>query len=229
MALTRTQSVHYYTSSSGGYSYTFEVVIDSSDEISVRNIQTPLGGICDSSTTLPETVLADINAAMELVELLQDETEVDSGTITFDGSTEEAVVIPAGTLNNTNYRVYFTTSDGTVVTAESKTTTGFTATVASAYGSVANPETVTYSVLVKTAQTSDLSGEVTITNADAGEYQVTFTTPLDTANYRVLLEPQGFFQAYVPEATKLKTGFVIELGYVPAAGEDATVGYDVFV
>ena len=229
MALTRQQSVHTYSSSSGGQTYTFDVVVDAQGVVSVRNIRTPLGGICDPYTALPQVVMDDIKSATELVSLLQLETEVDSGNVVFTGQTTQAVVIPAGVLNNTNYRVVFTTPDGTILTAEGKTTTGFTATAAAVYGDPADPKTVGYSVLVKTAQTSDLSGVVTITNADGGSFSVVFTTPLTTADYRVLLEPRGFFDAHVPEATKLTTGFTIELGHVPAVGADVDVGYDVFV
>jgi hypothetical protein len=52
---------------------------------------------------------------------------------------------------------------------------------------------------------------------------------MSTVNYRVLLEPRGFFDARVPTATKLKTGFIVELGHVPPAGESVDIGYDVFV
>ena len=229
MALTRIQSVHTYSSASGGVTYYFDVVVDGQGIVSVRNIRTPTGSICDGYTALPQTVMDDMKAATELVSLLQQETEVDAGNVVFTGQTSNAVTIPAGTLNNTNYRVVFTTPDGTVLEATAKTTTGFTVTAATTYGTPADPKTVAYSVLVKTGQTSDLSGVVTITNADGGELAVVFTTPLSTAEYRVLLEPRGFFDAHVPSATKLKTGFTIELGHVPAVGSDVDVGYDVFV
>ena len=229
MALTRQQSVHTYSSSSGGQTYYFDVVVDAQGVVSVRNFRTPTGGICDPFTAMPQAVMDDVKEATELVALLQQETEVDSGNVVFTGQTTQAVVIPGGVLNNTNYRVVFTTPDATVLEAAAKTTTGFTATAATTYGTLADPKTVGYSVLVKTGQTSDLSGVVTITNADGGSLAVVFTTPLSTAAYRVLLEPRGFFAAHVPPALKLKTGFTIELGHVPAVGADADVGYDVFV
>ncbi len=230
MALTRQQSVHTYTSASGGQTYTFDVVVDAQGLVSVRNIRTPTGPLCGSATTIPQTVMDDMQEATELVVLLQLETEVDSGNVVFSGQTTQAVVIPGGTLNNTNYRVVFTTPDGTVLTAEAKTTTGFTATAATLYGAPApNDKTVGYSVLVKTAQTSDLSGVLTLADTDAGSKAIVFATPLTTANYRVLLEPRGFFDAHVPTVTKLKTGFTIELGHVPPAATSVDVGYDVFV
>lgn len=229
MPLTRRQSVHSYSSSSGGQTYTFDVVVDAQGVVSVRNIRTPLGGICDPFTSLPQAVMNDVKSAIELVGLLQQMTEVDSGNVVFSGQTSQAVVIPGGVLNNTNYYVVFTTPDGTILTAEGKTTTGFTATAATTYGTVAAPRTVGYSVLVKTGQTSDLSGVVTVTNADAGQVAVVFTTPLSTADYRVLLEPRGFFTAYVPDSLKLRTGFTIRVGHVPAVGDDVDVGYNLFV
>lgn len=229
MALTRQQSVHTYSSASGSQEYLFDVVVDAQGIVSVRNIRTPTGPLCGSLTTIPQAVMDDMKVATELATLLQLETEVDSGNVVFTGQTTQAVVIPGGTLNNTNYRVVFTTPDGTLLTAEAKTITGFTATAATLYGSVGSPKTVGYSVLVKTAQTSDLSGVLTIADTDAGSKAVVFTTPLATANYRVLLEPRGFFDAHVPTLTKLKTGFTIELGHVPPAATSVDVGYDVFV
>jgi hypothetical protein len=228
MALTRLQSVHTYSSASGGVSYYFDVVVDAQGVVSVRNIRTPTSSLCDGLTALPQTVTNDMKAATELVSLLQQETEVEAGNVVFTGQTTQAVVIPPGVLNNTNYRVVFTTLDGTLLEATAKTTTGFTVTAATTYGTPAVPKTVGYSVLVKTGGTSDLSGTVTVTNADGGSKAVVFTTPLSTAEYRVLLEPRGFFDAHVPTATKLKTGFTIELGHVPAVGADVDVGYDVF-
>lgn len=229
MALTRIQSVHTYSSASGGVAYYFDVVVDAQGIVSVRNIRTPVGSFCDGMTALPQTVMDDMQAATELVTLLQLETEVDAGSVVFTGQTTQAVVIPGGTLNNTNYRVVFTTPDGTVLEATAKTITGFTATAATVYGTPAAPKTVGYSVLVKTAQTSDLSGVLTIADTDAGSKAVVFTTALSTAAYRVVLEPRGFFDVHVPTATKLKSGFTIELGHVPEPGGSVDVGYDVFV
>ena len=228
MALTRQQSVHTYKSSSGGQSYYFDVVVDAQGLVSVRNIRVPTGSL-DAYTPLPQVVTDDIKIATELVILLQLETEVDSGNVVFAGDVTKAVVIPGGTLNNTNYRVVYTTPDGTVLQTTGKTITGFTAEAASAYGTVLVPITVGYSVLVKTAQTSDLSGVITIADTDAGSKAIVFATPMSTVNYRVLLEPRGFFDAHVPTVTKLKTGFIVELGHVPPAGESVDIGYDVFV
>jgi hypothetical protein len=229
VALTREQSVHTYSSASGGNTYYFDVVVDAAGLVSVRNIRTPLGPLCGATTTLPQTVMDDMAIAIEIVALLQLESEVDSGTVVFSGETSRPVVIPGGTLNNTNYRVVYTTPDATVLQTISKTITGFTAEAATAYGTALVPITVSYSVLVKTAQTSDLSGVITIADTDAGSKAIVFAVPLTTDQYRVLLEPRGFFDAHVPTVTKLKTGFTVELGHVPPPATSVDVGYDVFV
>jgi len=207
--------------------YYFDVVVDAQGLVSVKNIRGPLGLIADAYTTLPQTVTDDIKVATELVSLIQLETEADSGTVSFTGQTSRPVTIAGGVLNNTNYRVAFTSPDGTVLWAENLTPTGFDATAASAYGTPLVPKVVAYSVLVKTAQTSDLSGVLSIADTDAGVKTVTFTTPLTTTNYRVLLEPLGCFDAHV--SVKTKTGFTITLGHVPPVGTSVSVGYDVFV
>ena len=229
MALTRQQSVHTYSSASGSQEYLFDVKVDAQGLVSIRNIRSPLGLIQDTLTSLPQTVIDDMDQAAELVTLLQLETEVDSGVVVFSGETTRPVVVAGGILNNTNYRVYYTTPDGTILTTTSKTITGFTVEAAAAYGSIAVPITVAYSVLVKTGQTSDLSGLLTIADTDLGSKAVVFSTPLSTTAYRVILETRGFFDAHVPTATKLKTGFTVELGHVPPTGQSVVVGYDVFV
>jgi hypothetical protein len=226
VSLTRQQSVHTYRSSSGGQSYFFDVVVDAQGLVSVKNIRGPRG-LLDAGTAVPQTVTDDIKTATELVVLLQTESEVSSGTLTFTGETSQPGVIAGGVLNNTNYRVVYTTSDGVVLTTEDQTTTGFNAVVATAYGTPTAPKVVTYSVLVKTAQTSDLSGTMNIADTDGGSKTLTFTTPMSTASYRVLLTPLGFFNARV--SAQSKTGFTIELGHVPPAGQSVDVGYDVFV
>lgn len=229
MALTRRQSVHTYSSASGGQEYLFDVVVDAQGVTKIRNIRSPYGLIQDAMTSLPQAVVDDMNQSVEIVGLLTQETEIDAGNVVFTGQTSQTVAIPAGVLNNTNYRVVFTTSDGTVLEATAKTTTGFTVTASTTYGTVASPKTVGYSVLVKTGQTSDLSGVLTIADTDGGEKAVVFATPLATSAYRVVLEPRGFFDAHVPTITKLKTGFTVQLGHVPPAGQSVDVGYDVFV
>ena len=227
MALSRTQAVFTYSSASGGQSYYFDVVVDAQGLLSVRNLRSPLGLIQDTLTSLPDSVVSDISDAKGIVTQQLSETTADSGQIVFAGDTVKDVAIAGGILNNTNYRVVYTTPDGTVLRTENKTITGFQAVAATAYGTVPVPITVSYVVLVKTQQASVTSGVLTFVPADAGIKRVTFSTVFATADYRIVLTPSGFFTARIID--QLKTGFGVQLGYTLQAGESVTVGYDVFV
>jgi hypothetical protein len=183
--------------------------------------------ITDPYTTLPSQVIDDMEEAKGLVGQTLVETEVTSGTLTFTGQTYRDAVISSGLLNNTNYRVVYSTSDGIALYTENKATTGFRGTVGVAYGSVATPKTVTYSVLVSTHQGSAVGGTLSFAAADSGQKSVTFSTAMLSADYRVVLSPDGFFPAFV--VSQSKTGFTVELGYTVQAAETVTVGFDVFM
>ena len=226
MSLTRIQSEFTYSSSLGGLSYLFEVVVDAQGLTSVRNIRAPTGPV-SPTTPLPQSVVDDMCAAQELVALLVMETEVASGTLVFTGQTELPVVIGAGVLNNTDYRVLYTPPDSTLLITENKTTTGFDAVVGAAYGSVADPKSVDYSVLVSTAASSSTSGALTFVTADAGTKDVLFASAFPSANYRVHLSPDDFFVPRVTNKTTL--GFTVELGHTLTGAQTAVVGFDVFV
>ena len=225
MALSRQQSVFTYASSSGGQSYYFDIVVDGQGLVSARNIRSPQGAV-DASTSIPSSVLDDIETAKDLVQQLVSETEVDSGSLVFTGQTSQAATIAAGVLNNTNYRVVYTTPDATVLTTESKTTTGFSAVAPTAYGSVADPKTVGYVVLVATQQASATGGTLTITDADGSTKAVTFAAAFDSDAYRVILSEGDFFKAKVTNQTT--TGFTVQLPFTVPTGGSVTVGYDVF-
>ncbi|OHD26989.1 MAG: hypothetical protein A2Y38_08220 [Spirochaetes bacterium GWB1_59_5] len=225
MALTRQQVVFTYTSSAGGDTYRFDIVVDAQSQVSVRNIQGPQGPLNGSS--LPQSVMDDIQEATKVVVVLLSESEAFGGNTTFTGQTRRTVTIPAGVLNNTNYRVAYTTSDGALLTTENPTTTSFDVVAASAYGTPLAPKVVGYSVLTATTQGSSYSGVLTFTDADAGQKSVTFSRALATTAYRVVLSVGGFFVAYT--VSKLKTGFTVQLGYTLGVGETVEVGYDVFV
>lgn len=227
MALARIQSVFTFSSSSGGQTYLFDVVVDAQGLVGVRNIRSPLGLIQDPNTQVPQIVVDDMNDAVEAVEVITGETEVDSGVVVFTGQTSNPVVIPGGVLNNTNYRVVYTPPDATLFRTTDKTITGFTAETATTYGTVPDPKTVAYSVLAATAGASTLSGEVTIVFADAGQVDVVFTSALATAAYRVVLSEGDFFDARV--LSQSKTGFTIQIAHTLGAADTAVVGYDVFV
>ena len=227
MALSRQQSVFTYSSASGGETYLFDILVDGQGGMSARNIRSPRGLIADAYTTVPDSVLDDIAEAKDLVSQMLDETEVDNGTVVFTGETSQAVVIAGGVLNNTNYRVAYTTPDGTVLTTTNKTTTGFSVVAPVAYGSVLDPKTVAYVVLVSTQQASVTGGTLTFVVGDAGQKTVTFAAAFASADYRVILSENGFFKARVINQTR--NGFTVQLGYTLGAVETVTVGYDVFV
>jgi len=226
MALTRTLGVHTYKSESGGVAYYFDIVVDEQGLVSVRNIIAPTGLIRDSTTSLPQSVLDDMGTAKDLTEDLLAETSIDNGNIVFSGQTSRPVVFGAA-MNNTNYRVVYTTPDGTILTTEDKTTAGFNAVAPVAYGTPAVPITVAYVVLEKTSQTSTTGGSLTFTDADAGSKSVTFAAAFNSDEYRVILSPVGFFPVEI--SAQSKTGFTATLGITLGVGQTAVVGYDVFV
>lgn len=227
MALTRTQFVATYSSSSGSQTYYFDVVVDAQGLVSIRNIRGTRGLIQDSMTSIPQSVLEDMESAKAIVIQTTTETLVASGTLAFTGQTYRDATVSAGVLNNTNYRVVYTTSDGVQIITDNPTTTSFRATAGVAYGTVDAPKTVNWVLLVATQQSSTTSGKVTITDSDSSQKTITFATAFGTANYRVVLTPSGFFQAQIINQTK--TGFTIQVGYTLQTAETIYVGYDVFV
>ena len=226
MALAKQQTVVTYSSTFGTSVYQFDIVVDSQGNISVRNIRSPKGLITDSYTPIPDSVLTDIEEAKVQTVQIMSETQVESGTLTFTGQISQVATVAARILNNTSYRVIYTTPDGTVLQTTSKSTTGFTAVAPTTYGTVADPKTVAYVVLVATQQAS-VTG-ATLTFAAGESYKaVTFVTAFATDQYRVVMSPNGFFVPRVTNQTKL--GFTVQLPFtVPTAGT-VTVGYDVFV
>ena len=158
MTLTRTEAAHTFSSTTGGETYQFEVAVDEQSQVQVRNIRSPLGLIQDTVTGLPQTVVDDIAEAVEVVQQQLTESEVTTGSVIFTGETSQAATIAAGLLNNTNYRVLYETPDGTWMRTTGKTTTGFTVVAPSAYGTVAVPLTVDWTVITNPAINSSLSG-----------------------------------------------------------------------
>lgn len=226
MALASQQTVVTYSSTSGGVVYLFDIVVDAHGNLSVRNIRSPKGLIQDPYTPIPELVLDDIETAKSVTIQRLSETQVESGTLTFTGQTQQTATIPAGVLNNTSYRVIYTTPDGTILQTTSKTTTGFTAVAPTTYGSVSDPKTVSYVVLVATQQASATGATLSFAAGESSK-AVTFVTAFSTDQYRVMLSPNGFF---VPRVTnQTKTGFIVQLPFTVPTAETVTVGYDVFV
>ncbi len=226
MTLIRQQSVFTYESSSGGVAYYFDIVVDAQGLLSARNIRAAYGEV-GCNTNIPAFVLDDIERAKYIVQQQVAETAIQNGIVVFTGQTEQTVMIPAGLLNNTDYRVAYSVSDATVLSTEDKTLTSFRIVAPCAYGSPTTPMNVEYVVLVSTQQASTTSGSLTFQDFDMGQVSVTFATPFTTDDYRVILTPDGFFTARV--INKTKTGFTVELGYTLMTGDTAEVGFDVFV
>jgi len=228
--LVRTRSVFSFQSSAGGVTYTFDVVLDAQGIITIKNVQGPIASTaaCSTacSTDIPEDVLEDMQEAKCLVELLMSVTEVASGQLVFTGQTQLTATIPAGVLNNTNYRVVYTDPCGTIITTENKTLVSFDAVVGVSYGTPADPVTVDYSVLVSTAQNSSFGGDVSFDAVTGPTVDVVFPEPVPCTAYRVVLSPDGF---YVPRVIdKTVNGFTIELPFTPVGAETFVVGFDVF-
>ena len=225
MTASRTQSVTTFASSSGGATYYFDVVVDSTGAVLLRNIRGPRGLIQDAMTSLPQSVLDDMGTAKNQIVQTGTETSVASGDITWTGQTVQSVSLAGGLVNNTQYRVAFTTTDGVTIFADSLTTSGFDAVCAFAYGTVDAPKTSGYVVLTATQQASTQSGTATVT--DTGTYVVTFAAAMATTDYRVVLSPVGFFPVFI--TNKTRTGFTIQVGYTMETSETVIIGYDVFV
>ena len=228
MALGRVQSTFTYTSSSGGVSWTFDILVDSFGNASVKNIRSPRGLVTDSLTAIPNLTVQDMNSALELAAVQSAEATIEDGTAEFTGTPTKTITL-AETLNSTNYHVAYQTYDGTTgLYTTSKTVSSFVINVPfDEYGSAEVPLDVDWAVLIPVSNSVSLSGDATFTNADAGVVTVTFTTPLETDGYRVFLTPNGFFTATVLSQTR--TYFQIQLGYSVASAETVTVGYNVFI
>lgn len=227
MALSRVQSVLTYRTVVGSSTYTYDIVVDASGNRSVKNIRGPRGLITDTTTSVPEVVVADIQDAMEIASLTVSESVVETGTVTFEGETELSASVTPGLLNNTNYRVAYSTPDGTLLRTSGKTTTGFTIEAPTEYGTVEDPVEVGWTVYAATYASSAFGGSVTISSADNGSKTVTFSSALTTDNYRVVLTPADFVMAKV--SSQSRSGFTIELGHTLAGLETLAVGYDVFL
>jgi len=225
MALSRDLSVHTYRSSSGGQTYSFDIVVDLLGKKSVRNIRSPRGLITDSMTNVPQVVVDDINAALDIVTVQMTEAVVSTGSVIFDGDTSRPV--SGLSMTTTNYRVVVTSPDGTPMVVENKTTSGFDIVAPSTYGSVEDPLDVDWVVLVATAPSASLSGTVSFGPSDSSLKTITFPSALSTTSYRVVLTPNGFFPAQVQNKTR--SGFTLNIGIGLAVGQTVSVGYDVFM
>lgn len=125
MALTRIQSEYTYRSGAFGLYYFFVVGIDQAGAVSVRDIQTPQGGLTDAFTPIPQSVTDDIQTAIQQVENFVAQTSAVNGQLTFAGETSKTVTF-ATPFSGTGYRVVFSPVDFVLFRVTAKSTTGFT-------------------------------------------------------------------------------------------------------
>ena len=224
MSLFRKQANFTYCSQQGTQQYLFDIVIDTQGQLFVRNVWGANGVVLD----VPSPVLQDIETAKGITLEAIGQTQVEQGIVLFTGQYTRPVVIPAGILNNTNYRVVYSVVGGTPpIQTTDQTITGFTVVSNVALGTTSVPVGIGYTVLVSTHESSAVGGTLTFTAADLGVRSIVFPTPMSTAAYQIVLSPNGFFPAQV--ISQSKSGFSVQIGYTVALTETVTVGYDLFV
>lgn len=133
MALTRTQSDYYYTSGGGTQTYSFIIGVTSNGSKIVRDIRTPTGYLVNSMSSLPYSVVEDIQTAMDQVENLIVNTSPINGTVNFVNQTQAIISFPTP-VANAAYRVLYSTSDFVIVrTMPVQTVSGFTIETSTTY------------------------------------------------------------------------------------------------
>ena len=132
MAGTLLLSEFTYSSGVSPDVYYYTIVIDQNDLLSVRNIQSPYGLILDSMTSVPESVVADINTSITQVESIMAATSAINGTLVFAAETSKTVTF-ATTLSSTTYRVQLSSDTFVPLRISGKTTTGFTVQAAATF------------------------------------------------------------------------------------------------
>jgi len=142
MASTRIENTFSYRSIYSNAAYYYEIVVDQSGNLSLRNIRNNRGLIIDSMSSLPKPVVDDINSSMGQVENLMALTSAVNGTISFSNETTKSVVF-AEALASATYRVYINIGDFISWRITSQTAAGFTVDLSCAFTG-----TVKYDVLV---------------------------------------------------------------------------------
>ena len=132
MAFQRTIFDFSYVSGVAPQLYYFTVSMDQAGLISVRDIQSPMGRILDSQTSLPQSVTNDITSAIAQVEDLVAQTSAINGQLSFVAQTSQTVTFVTP-MSGTGYRVVFSPQDFIPIAVTAKTTTGFTVTVGVTY------------------------------------------------------------------------------------------------
>ena len=124
MALARIFAEFVYQSTAGTETYTFTIVMDQQQNLSVKNIITPTGELT-STLLVPKSVSEDIQTAIGLVEDIVGQVSATSGEVTFAGETTKNITFSSA-YANTNYRVVYSIGDFIGVRTTNKTTSGFT-------------------------------------------------------------------------------------------------------
>lgn len=132
MALDRASFDFTYRSGAAGTYYYFTVSQDQGGRITVKNIQTPTGRIIDSQTGLPQSVVDDIDLAIQQVENFVAQTSAVNGNLSFVAQTSQSVLF-AVPFAGTGYRVQLSLADYIPARVTGKTTTGFTVEVGVVY------------------------------------------------------------------------------------------------
>jgi len=104
--------------------WSFTIVVNQDGTFGVRDVRTPNGSLCDSTTQIPGDVLDQINAAKADVENILAQSSAVNGTLTFTDETSQSIVFVTP-FANTDYRVYVTLEDFIDWRITNKTTTGF--------------------------------------------------------------------------------------------------------
>jgi hypothetical protein len=132
MSLDRAVFDFTYRSSSAGVFYYFTISQDAAGRIWLKNIQTPTGRIIDSQTGVPQSVVDDIEVAIQQVENFVSQTSAVNGNLAFVAQTSQAVLFVTP-MAGTGYRVHCTLPDFVPWRITHKTTTGFTIEVGVTY------------------------------------------------------------------------------------------------
>jgi len=125
MALDRAVFDFTYRSGAAGIFYYFTISQDAAGRISLKNIQTPTGRIIDSQTGVPQSVVDDIEIAIQQVENFVAQTSAVNGNLSFVAQTSQNVTFVTA-MAGTGYRVHVTLPDFVSWRIVSKATTGFT-------------------------------------------------------------------------------------------------------
>jgi len=126
VAGTLVQAEFIYSSGIPSELYHFTVVYyPLTGQVSVRNIQNPLGLIVDPWSSLPQSVTDDICDATAQVENLMAATSAVNGTLVFSASNSESYTFTTP-MTSTDYRVHLDCDQFVPLRVINKTLTGFT-------------------------------------------------------------------------------------------------------